>query len=327
MHKVARRSSGDASRLTRAFRSTRTTGGGWRELWGFAALAGGAVFVAAVLFTGLPLAGGLAGMAVFFGLIAFVAREPAPSPLGPANRLTLIRLALLATLAGYAFSATSSDEARLALAGWLPCLVYAAAALCDFADGAVARRTGSTSAFGARLDAESDALGLAAASGIAVLFSGTLPVWYLLAGFGRYLFGAALSVERRLGRSLRDLPESPFRRRLAGFQMGLVAVCLAPFIEPQWAPPATLALGGPFLAGFARDYLVRTGRIDPESAGSGSLIARLQKLRRPVSGTAAMVAAVLGILKLAGFPTGSWGLAAFFFGWLILPRRRAASPR
>ena len=119
-----------------------------------------------------------------------------------------------------------------------------------------------------RLDAEADALGLAAASGIAVLASGTLPAWYLLAGFGRYLFGAALFVEERLGRRLRALPPSPFRRRLAGFQMGLVAVCLAPFIEPQWAPPATAALGAPFLLGFARDYLISTGRIDPESAGA-----------------------------------------------------------
>ena len=145
-----------------------------------------------------------------------------------------------------------------------------------------------------------------------MLFSGTLPVWYLLAGFGRYLFGAALSVERRLGRSLRDLPESPFRRRLAGFQMGLVAVCLAPFIEPEWAPPATLALGGPFLAGFARDYLLRTGRIDPESAGSRSLIARLQKLRRPVSGTAAMVAAVLGNPETGRVPDRVMGARGLF---------------
>ena len=279
---------------------------------------------AAILFAGLPLGGGFLGFAVFSGVVAFAAREPAPRPLGLANRLTLVRLAALAALAGGGLAATFSSEAGLALAGWMPCLIYAAAALADYADGAIARRTGTTSAFGARLDAEADALGLAAASGIAVFASGTLPAWYLLAGCGRYLFGAALFVERRLGRRLVELPASPFRRRLAGFQMGLVAVCLAPFIEPEWAPPATLALGLPFLVGFARDYLIGTGRLDPESARSRRLTRVFGRLRRPVSRVAALAAVALGVLKLAGLAVGSWGLAAFFFGWLVRPGKRPA---
>ena len=291
--------------------------GDGNELWRFAIAAGGAVCTAGILLAGLPLGGGLSGFAVFAGVVAFAAREPAPWPLGLANRLTIVRLAAVAALAGWGLAATLSSEAALALAGWTPCLVYAAAALGDYADGAIARRTRTTSLFGARLDAEADALGLAAASGIAVLVSGTLPAWYLVAGLGRYLFGAALFVEERLGRRLRALPPSPFRRRLAGFQMGLVAVCLAPFIEPQWAPPATAALGAPFLLGFARDYLISTGRIDPESTGARRRVLRLQTLRGPVSRSAAVLAAALGILRLAGFSTGSWGLAAFFFGWLV----------
>ena len=279
---------------------------------------------AGILLAGLPLGGGLLGFAIFSGVVAFATREPAPRPLGLANRLTLVRLAALAALAGGGLAATFSSEAGLALAGWMPCLIYAAAALADYADGAIARRTGTTSAFGARLDAEADALGLAAASGIAVFTSGTLPAWYLLAGFGRYLFGAALFVARRLGRRLVELPASPFRRRLAGFQMGLVAVCLAPFIQPEWAPPATLALGLPFLVGFARDYLIGTGRLDPESARSRRLTRVFGRLRRPVSRVAAVAAVALGILKLAGLAVGSWGLAAFFFGWLVRPGKRPA---
>ena len=297
--------------------------GDGNELWRFATAAGGAVCTGGILLAGLPLGGGLVAFAVFTGVVAFAAREPPPRPLGLANRLTIVRLAVLAALAGYGLAATLAPEAGLALAGWMPCLVYAAAALGDYADGAIARRTRTTSSFGARLDAEADALGLAAASGIAVFWSGTLPAWYLLAGFGRYLFGAALFVEERLGRRLRALPPSPFRRRLAGFQMGLVAVCLAPFIEPEWAPPATAALGAPFLLGFARDYLVRSGRLDPESAGSRRLTGFLGRLRRPVSRIAAAAAIALGILKLAGLSVGSWGLAAFFFGWLVRPGRRS----
>lgn len=299
-----------------------TDSGDGNELWRFATAAGGVVCGAGILLAGLPLGGSLLGFAIFTGVVAFAAREPAPRPLGLANRLTLVRLAALGALAGCGLAATLSSEAGRALAGWMPCLVYAVAALGDYADGAIARRTRTTSAFGARLDAEADALGLAAASGIAVLAAGTLPAWYLLAGFGRYLFGAALLVEERLGRRLRDLPPSPFRRRLAGFQMGLVAVCLAPFIEPEWAPPATLALGAPFLLGFARDYLVRSGRLDPEGAGPRRLTGFLGRCRRPVSRTAAAAAVALGVLKLAGLSVGSWALAAFFFGWLVRPGRR-----
>jgi len=280
------------------------------------------VCAAGILLAGLPLGGGLLGFAIFSGVVAFAAREPAPRPLGLANRLTLVRLAALAVLAGGGLVATLTSDAGLALAGWMPSLVYAAAALGDYAACAIARRTRTTSPVGSRLDAEADALGLAAASGIAVFASGTLPAWYLLAGFGRYLFGAALFAEKRWGRRLVDLPLSPFRRRLAGFQMGLVAVCLAPFIDPEWAPPATVALGAPFLLGFARDYLVRSGRLDPESGGSRRLTDLLGRLRRPVSRTAAAAALALGLLKLAGLSVGSWGLAAFFFGWLVRPGRR-----
>ena len=205
------------------------------------------------------------------------------------------------------------------MAGWLPCLTYGAAALADFADGVIARRTGSASLFGAELDAEADAVGMAAASGIAVLVVGVLPLWYLLAGFGRYLFGAALSVERRLGRRLTDLPDSPFRRRLAGFQMGLFAVCLAPGIQREWALPSTLALGIPFLAGFTRDYLVVTGRLHPDGEGSRRFVLLLGRLRTPASRTFALLAAALGALKLAGLPTGALAVGAFFFAWLLTP--------
>ena len=260
---------------------------------------------------------------------------PPPGRLGAANAITLARLVIFAGLGGFmavslAFVPETGDALGDALGhalGWAPALAYGLAALADGLDGVVARRTGTESAFGARLDAETDALGMAAASGIAVLLAGVLPLWYLLAGFGRYLFGAALFVERRLGRQLADLPPSPFRRRLAGFQMGLLAVCLVPGIEPEWALPSTLALGIPFLAGFARDYLLASGRLDPRGAGSRRLVARLRGLRFPVGWMSALLAAILGVLKMAGLSTGAWGLAAFFFGWLILVGRRPVSPR
>ena len=278
---------------------------------------------------GLAASAGLISLALFVVVMLAVrfGRNGAPPPgrLGAANAITLARLVVFAGLGGFgAASLAFAPEAGTALGhalSWAPALAYGLAALADGLDGFVARRTGTESAFGARLDAETDALGMAAASGIAVLIAGVLPLGYLAAGFGRYLFGAALFAERRLGRGLSPLPPSPFRRRLAGFQMGLLAVCLAPGIEPEWALPSTLALGGPFLAGFARDYLIASGRLDPDGAGSRRLVARLQGLRFPASRMAALLAATFGILKLAGLPTGAWGLAALFFAWLILPRR------
>ena len=273
------------------------------------------------------LPGGLAGSAGLIGLALFVLvmravrfgrnGAPAPGRLGAANAITLARLVVFAGLGGVATVSLAFVPETGGALGWAPAVAYGLAALADGLDGFVARRTGTESAFGAQLDAETDALGMAAASAIAVLLAGVLPFWYLLAGFGRYLFGAALFVERRLGRRLADLPPSPFRRRLAGFQMGLLAVCLVPGIEPGWALPSTLALGIPFLAGFVRDYLLASGQLDPRGAGSRRVVARLQGLRPSVSRLAALLAAALGILKLAGFPTGSWGLAAFFFAWLI----------
>ena len=277
------------------------------------------------------LPAGLAASAVLIGLALFVlvmlavrfGRDAAPAPgrLAAANAITLARLVVFAGLGGFGAASLAFAPEAGAAPGWIPALAYGLAALADGLDGFVARRTGTESAFGARLDAEADALGMAAASGIAVLIAGVLPLWYLAAGFGRYLFGAALFVERRLGRGLSPLPPSPFRRRLAGFQMGLLAVCLAPGIEPGWALPSTLALGIPFLAGFARDYLIASGRLDPEGAGSRRPVARLQGLRFPLSRLAALLACALGILKLAGLSTGAWGLAALFFAWLILPQR------
>ena len=283
---------------------------------------------------GLAASAGLIGLALFVLVVRAVrfGRDGAPAPgrLGAANAITLARLVIFAGLGGVAtVSLAFVPEAGAALGhalGWAPALAYGLAALADGLDGFVARRTGTESAFGARLDAETDALGMAAASGIVVLLAGVLPFWYLLAGFGRYLFGAALFVERRLGRRLADLPPSPFRRRLAGFQMGLLAVCLVPGIEPEWALPSTLALGIPFLAGFVRDYLLASGQLDPRGAGSRRVVARLQGLRPSVSRLAALLAAALGILKLAGFPTGSWGLAAFFFAWLICCGKTSGVP-
>lgn len=274
------------------------------ELWWSTAGAGLLALAAGSLVPGWTLAGGLVGGLLPAAVTLVAAREGAPPRLGAANRVTIARLALLGAFAGYALSLPFTG----AVPGWLPCLAYALAAALDFLDGALARRFGSATAFGARLDAESDALGMAAAASIAVL--GPLPLWYLAAGFARYLYGAALALERR---PARPLDPSPFRRRLAGFQMGMLAVCLAPGIQPEWATPSAVALGVPFLLGFLRDYLVVTGRRDPWPFG-------IERFRGPGSLAAALAALGFGLAQL-----GPLALACFFFAWLILPRGTPAA--
>ncbi len=296
-------------------------------LLSWAAFSGALAFVGGVALLGLPLGGGLLGLIGVFPVPvrAAAGSDPAvravPKPLGVPNRLTVVRLALVASLAGHALWAVVSGDSGLAAAGWAPCLAYAAAALGDGLDGRLARRSGAVSGFGARLDAETDALGIAAASTTAVLVLGVLPAWCLVAGFARYLLGIGLLFERRLGRPPGPLPPSPFRRRLAGFQMGLLAVCLAPGIRPEWAAPSAVALGGPFLLGFLRDYLAVTGRLDPAGRASRALLSFLKRARRPAALTAAVAAALLGALRLTGAPTGAWALAAFFFAWLLGPEQ------
>ncbi len=235
--------------------------------------------------------------------------DGAPLSFGPANWLTLIRLGLFSALGGYGAFALTGGEAS----GWFPAIAYGAAVLADALDGVLARRSGAATEFGALFDLETDALGMAAASVAAVLVAGTLAPWYLLAGFARYLFALGLAIESALGRRTRPLDPNPFRRRLAGFQMGLLVACLIPEVPPRWIAPAALALGVPFLVGFARDYLVVTERIIAPAN------TRWLRFRKPAAFTAAVLLLAGGI---AGFLSGPVALSALLFAWLVHPSLR-----
>lgn len=253
-----------------------------------------------------------AALAVFLAVSGFASRtislhrstrngaETPAGPLGPAVPITLLRLGLVSLLAGQT-AALAWSPLETAAGAWLPFLLYAPAVLADALDGAVARRAGFATPFGALLDRETDALGLAAGSLYAVS-TGALPRWYLAAGFARYLAGAALAAESRLGRRRRALDPSPFRRRLAGFQMVLVAASLAPAATPEWLGPAAVALGIPFLAGFARDYSVSSGRLDPDGDAWRAAGRALARARRPLSAAAGVSAVAAGGLWLSGVP-------------------------
>jgi phosphatidylglycerophosphate synthase len=176
------------------------------------------------------------------------------SGLGGANVVTLARGALFAWAAGFLV------VPLIGVVAWLPGLVYGLGALLDAVDGAVARATGRVTALGSALDAEFDGLGLLAAASVGVA-AGQLPAAYLVAGGARYGWLVAVTVRRRRGLPIHDLPERPSRRVLAGLQMAFCFVALLPATPTALGAVGAVALGGPFVLGFVRDWLYVSGRL------------------------------------------------------------------
>jgi CDP-diacylglycerol--glycerol-3-phosphate 3-phosphatidyltransferase len=226
---------------------------------------GTAALAAATVLAGRPLpflVGATAAWLVLSWTLAQArASEPGGAgPLGLATQLTLLRAWLVSAVAGFVLA-----PPRAGALAWAPGLLYTVAALCDLVDGYVARRRGEVSAVGARLDVAADALGLVIGP-LAAVVLGRLPVWYLALGAAYYLFHGGLALRRRRGRPvhLERLRPSRYTRQFAGCQMGLVSTALFPVV----GPPATTITAALFMTAplvlFVRDYLVVTGRLDPD---------------------------------------------------------------
>jgi phosphatidylglycerophosphate synthase len=110
---------------------------------------------------------------------------PSGSWITAANVVTAIRASLVALLAGFIVrSAASREEA------WAAVVIATVAAVLDGVDGWLARRSGTTSAFGARFDMETDALLVLVLSVLAWQW-GKAGAWVLLSGLMRYVFMGA----------------------------------------------------------------------------------------------------------------------------------------
>lgn len=101
--------------------------------------------------------------------------------LRPANALTGIRLVVAVMFLALAGAPVPGQSARVALFA-----VAIGAEITDFFDGRIARRLGPT-AFGAKLDMETDALFMLALS-LVLLRWFELPGWIVAAGLARYVF-------------------------------------------------------------------------------------------------------------------------------------------
>ncbi|HEY5497269.1 MAG TPA: CDP-alcohol phosphatidyltransferase family protein [Syntrophales bacterium] len=189
-------------------------------------------------------------------LIAF-AKEPGKLPEayfpGLANQLTIFRGLLICLLVGFLF--LNPPEGFLA---WIPGFLYSTALIMDGFDGYLARLCKETSAFGAFLDRDLDALGTLIGVLLAVHYT-RLPDWYILAGMAYYLFACGEWWREKCGLPLRPLPASRYRRHVAVVQSVFIALALLPVsVLPKSDMTAALVMI-PVLAGFLRDWRIVAG--------------------------------------------------------------------
>ncbi|HEY8701725.1 MAG TPA: CDP-alcohol phosphatidyltransferase family protein [Arthrobacter sp.] len=193
---------------------------------------------------GLQSVGFAAGAAVRGGAATSVLRRT-PRFSTPADRVTLLRavlVSLCAVLAAPVLFTGRLQDPSVVVVGAAAFLLYAV-------DGPVARRTGTASAAGARLDAATDAalvLVLSCATAAAI------GPWTLGIGALYYVFVAAGHFRPHL-RS--PLPSSAARKAIGAFQPFALLLALTPGIPPA-AAAAAPALALPLLMfSFARDVV------------------------------------------------------------------------
>jgi phosphatidylglycerophosphate synthase len=163
--------------------------------------------------------------------------------LGVANRVTLVRGALAALAAGLLLTEPRPERA------WFAVAVIATALALDGVDGALARRRGLASPFGARFDMETDALTILILCALAWRFE-RAGAWVILGGGLRYAFVAAGCVWPWLRR---PLPPSRRRQTACVVQIAALVACLAP-IAPSPIAASIAALGlAALAASFAAD--------------------------------------------------------------------------
>ncbi len=180
--------------------------------------------------------------------------------IGGANRLTLTRGLLIALVAGFLFSGPLGQYPGAATRAWWPGSLYLLAALLDGLDGYWARRYGSPTRLGQKLDLHTDALGMLVACTVAV---GTqrLPPYYLAAGAAFYVYRFGLWYRRRQGYWNRPASPRTFARLVAGAQMGFVGIAMLPLFAYNVIQALAPLFLLPLLAGFVWDWMIVRGAI------------------------------------------------------------------
>jgi phosphatidylglycerophosphate synthase len=196
---------------------------------------------------GLTVEGLLAGVVYGLALCAFLSaglQRTGMIKLGPANTVTLARAILVGgvtALVVTSFTHSVSTPALVAIAG--------VALALDGVDGQVARRTGSTSALGARFDMEIDAFLILVLS----VYAGDRFGWWTVAlGAYRYLFVAASWALPWLTAAL----PPKFSRKVVAALQGVVLAVATAHLLPYTVTLAALAIAlGSLTWSFGRDIL------------------------------------------------------------------------
>ncbi|MFD8250843.1 CDP-alcohol phosphatidyltransferase family protein [Streptomyces werraensis] len=170
---------------------------------------------------------------------------------GPANRVTLGRATLVGGVTALVADSFQDSPPVSLFVG-----LTAVALILDGVDGKVARRTGTSTALGARFDMEVDAFLILVLS---VYVSVAAGPWVLLIGAMRYVFVAAARVWPWL---TAPLPPSTARKTVAALQGVLLLVAASAFL-PHVVNVGVVALAlGLLVWSFGRDvlWLFRTHR-------------------------------------------------------------------
>lgn len=170
---------------------------------------------------------------------------------GWANRVTLLRGALIALIAGSLWWPSLWQQHAMLLVG-----VAGTALLLDGIDGWVARRTGSTSAFGARFDLELDA-GFILLLCLTLVVLGKVGAWVLLIGAMRYAFVLGGHAWPWLQA---PLPESLRRKVVCVVQVVALMVALLPGVSAMLASLMTALALLLLSASFALDVRWLAGK-------------------------------------------------------------------
>ncbi|MFC7532916.1 CDP-alcohol phosphatidyltransferase family protein [Actinoplanes sp. GCM10030250] len=224
--------------------ATTTTSPARAPLAGFAAQ----LLLLAVLagFVGLTTAGWVAGVAfgaALCGLLALALRRAGMHDLGWANGITFGRAILTGGVTALVATVLTGSPVPTALL-----VTIAAVALAmDGVDGQVARRTGTSTALGARFDMEVDAFLILVLSIAAAVEFGW---WAIAIGAFRYVFVAASWVLPWL-----NAPLPPrFGRKVVAAQQGVLLAVVVSGLLPAWLSVATLLIAlGSLTWSFGRD--------------------------------------------------------------------------
>lgn len=218
---------------------------------------------------GLTLSGWLVGLlcgVVLSACVGLGLGRCGSSMLGPADLVTLVRATLACGVAALVADAFLTQPAVAAIV-----VLSTLALVLDVVDGWVARRTRTSTAFGARFDGEVDAFLILVLS---VYVSGSAGAWVLALGLARYLFAVAGWVWAWMRR---PLPYRYWRKVTAAVQGVVLTVAAAEVVAP-WAMTAVLLVALLLLTeSFGRDTLWLWNRRRLVSAGQRAAPARVEE--------------------------------------------------